>query len=185
MMKNWLPASSQLKHCRAGSTPLIIQMRCRKPVGFVGPGCCCSTEQGTTFLGILLKSKSDGPAGRGSSGEHSPGQQWQRAHTRQIQQHMTLRWRHHRSCKLLNLTDGLKSSEPWSHIRLTPLGLQLTIGVGTRVGHGQQARMVMLQLKAFVLKFLPIDALPAAAPQPRSISTAPQNLVRYPAGSAA
>lgn len=26
--------------------------------------------------------------------------------------------------------------------------------------------MVMLQLKGFILKFLPVDALPAAAPQP-------------------
>ena len=43
----------------------------------------------------------------------------------------------------------------------------------------------MLQLKGFVLKFLPIDALPAATPQPRLISTAPQCLMLCLPGSAA
>ena len=70
MMKNWLPASSQFEalqswkvshsssRCGAGSLWALS----------VGQAACCSTEQGTTFLGILLESKSDGLAGRGSSG---------------------------------------------------------------------------------------------------------------------
>lgn len=42
--------------------------------------------------------------------------------------------------------------------------------------------MVMLQLKGFILKFLPVDALPAAAPQPYLISTVLCILVRCLAG---